>query len=142
MLGDYTICTATSGNGVPTLGITVMLRNRRTSKTIATLYGQIAMNLVVYCAVVLGSTFRGTVARRFGSGALRSTGATTSVFAWFFFRSRIPYPFYFYPFSLSPDFPKKTHSTHRLVHERVNTVKSIPILQINRKNDQQQQLLN
>jgi hypothetical protein len=84
MLGDCTICTATSGNGVKTLGITIMLTNQITLKTTAMLYGWTVINLAVYGAVVLGTTIRGTVARRIGSVTMRMAGSTATVFAWLF----------------------------------------------------------
>jgi hypothetical protein len=84
MLGDCTICTATSGNGVKTLGITIMLTNQIILKTTVILYGWTVINLAVYCAVVLGSTIRGTVARQVGAGAILMSGSTSAVFAWLF----------------------------------------------------------
>jgi hypothetical protein len=61
-----------------------MLTNQITLKTTVILYGWTAINLAVYCVVVLGTTLRGAVARRFGAGAVRIAGAASTVFAWLF----------------------------------------------------------
>ena len=59
------------------------------------------LNLLLgYCAVVLGSPLRGTVARRIVLGAMPLFVSAVSVFVWLFLRSRISCPLLFYAFAL------------------------------------------
>ena len=81
---DYMICTETCGNGAKTLGMTAMPRNQRVLNRMETLYGRLAMNHVIYCAVVLGALIREIVVRRIGTGSMRFSGTTTTVFSWLF----------------------------------------------------------
>ena len=59
------------------------------------------LNLLLgLCAAVLGSIFRGIVARQIGTGSMLTTGTTTSVFGLLFFFSRISCLLLFCSFAL------------------------------------------
>ena len=80
------------GNGAKILRMIFIMTNQRTSKTTAILHGQMVVDLVIYCAVVLGKTIRWAVAPQFGKRTALSTVTSLSVFVWLFLRSGIPFP--------------------------------------------------
>ena len=99
MLLDCMICTEMCGNGAKMVGMKTM-KMRQPMEVVGM---RIILKIVLdYCAAVLGSAIRGAVARLFGTGTMRSSGSAATVFGLLFALSRIPYPFYFYSFSLFP----------------------------------------
>ena len=99
MLLGYRICTGMFGNGVMMVGM-IIIKMLQSMEVVG--MRMILKVVQEYCAVVLGTSVRGTVARRIGSGTMRTTGAATtaSVFGLLFALSRISFPLPFYSFTL------------------------------------------
>ncbi len=92
----FTTCMATSGNGVPIIGMTIIKGHRM----MAVLGSQMIKTLECCCGAVRGTTFPGVVALLFATTMLRAGATTTSVFGLSVVRPGLLSPLLSFPFAL------------------------------------------
>ena len=98
MLLDFTICTAISGNGVRTIGMTIIIVRR-----LMEVLGYLGEILAIGCCVVVaGTTFRGTAVLRFEATIVPAFGTTILGFVLWSPCRELNFSLLFFPLSLFP----------------------------------------